>query len=86
MALMAKMINGNGNMPAHMTNGANMRVTMAGGGVAIVGEVDHTKLRNRDAPDQHPIEAITNLLARLAEIDGNVGILTNSDIDSILGF
>lgn len=86
MALTAEMINGNGNMLAHMNNNANMVVTMTGGGVSIIGESDHTKLKNRDAPDQHPMEAITNLSARLEEIDGSVGSLTNSDIDAILGF
>ena len=86
MALTAEMVNGNGNMLAHMDNNANMVATMTGGGISIIGESDHTKLKNRDAPDQHPMEAITNLSARLEEIDGSVGALTNSDIDAILGF
>lgn len=86
MALTAEMINGNGNMSVNMADSANMVATMTGGGTAIIGEVDHTKLINRDAPDQHPIEAITNLSARLEKIDGSVGALTNSDIDAILGF
>ena len=51
-----------------------------------MGEADHTKLKNRDAPDQHPIEASTNLSDRLEKIDGSVGVLTNADIDAILGF
>lgn len=86
VALTVEMINGNGNMLVHMANSANMVATMTGGGVSIIGESDHTKLKNRDALDQHPIEAITNLSDRLEKIDGSVGVLTNADIDAILGF
>lgn len=53
--------------------------------VTRVPETDHTRLHNRDAPEQHPIEAITGLSgelgARLTESDA----LTNLEIESLLG-
>lgn len=45
---------------------------------------DHTKLINRDAAQQHPIDAITNLSTELDNrvVDGNT--LTNLDIEQII--
>lgn len=45
---------------------------------------DHTKLTNRDAPQQHPIESITNLNTELGNrvVSGNT--LTNEDIEQII--
>lgn len=45
---------------------------------------DHTKLTNRDAPEQHPISAITNLDTELDNrvVDGNA--LTNQEIEQII--
>lgn len=45
---------------------------------------DHTKLTNRDAPQQHPIASITNLNTELGNrvISGNT--LTNEDIEQII--
>lgn len=37
-------------------------------GISQGGTIDHTKLKNRDLPDQHPISAITNLTQILEEI------------------
>ena len=41
------------------------------------GTADHSRLSNRDAPDQHPISSISGLEARLAALDqagsGNSG-------------
>lgn len=84
MALVAKMIEGRGDMLASMSEGNNLTANMNIGGTFV--EFDHTKLKNRDAPNQHKISSIENLASRLNEIDGNTGILTNSDIDKLLGF
>ena len=43
---------------------------------------DHTKLTNRDVPDQHPIRAITNLEGEL-EVRSSEGI-SNSEILAIM--
>lgn len=45
---------------------------------------DHTKLINRDAAEQHPISAITNLNTELGNrvVDGNT--LTNQEIEQII--
>lgn len=45
---------------------------------------DHTKLINRDAAEQHPITAITNLNTELENrvVDGNT--LTNQEIEQII--
>ena len=45
---------------------------------------DHTKLINRDAAQQHPIGAITNLSTELGNrvVSGNT--LTNEDIEQII--
>lgn len=46
---------------------------------------DHTKLINRDVENQHPISAITNLNAELENrvVAGNV--LTNQEIEQLIG-
>jgi hypothetical protein len=45
---------------------------------------DHTKLINRDAAQQHPIGAITNLSTELSNrvVSGNT--LTNEEIEQII--
>ena len=45
---------------------------------------DHTKLTNRDAPQQHPIASITNLNTELGNrvVAGNA--LTNEEIEAII--
>lgn len=52
--------------------------------VVEVVTTDHTKLINRDAAEQHPIEAIKNLSTELGNrvVDGNT--LTNLDIENII--
>lgn len=47
---------------------------------------DHRDLMHRDAADQHPIAAITNLDTQLQNrvVSGNA--LTNEDIENILKF
>lgn len=52
------------------------------GSAVVVGIDDHTKLRNRDAEDQHPISAITKLKATLDSRPSEA--LTNSDIEDLL--
>ena len=49
----------------------------------IKGVTDHRELTNRDASDQHPIGAITDLEAELAARP--TAILSNMDIQRILG-
>ena len=51
---------------------------------SLGGTLDHTKLRNRDAANQHTISSITNLSTELEKkLDGE-GFLTNFEIQSIL--
>lgn len=45
---------------------------------------DHRDLLHRDAEDQHPIEAITNLDTQLQNRVVSGDSLTNEDIESIL--
>jgi hypothetical protein len=50
-------------------------------GVSAAG--DHTQLTGRDAADQHPISAITDLVGELNDkLDGE-SVLTNADIAAI---
>lgn len=52
--------------------------------ITEVATSDHTKLINRDAAQQHPITAITNLNTELDNrvVDGNA--LTNQEIEQII--
>lgn len=52
--------------------------------VEVGGVTDHRYLMNRDANNQHPISAITNLEAELDEKLENVPIMSNQDIENIL--
>lgn len=57
------------------------RVVHEGGGG---GTNDHTKLRNRDADDQHPIKAITGLQSKLNTIPPASEKITNTEIEEML--
>lgn len=46
--------------------------------------MDHRALHHRDAPEQHPIAAISGLDARLNRIPEPAEALTNSDLEEIL--
>lgn len=50
------------------------------------GTTDHSKLRNRDSSDQHPISAITNLSNTLSRKmdEGEVDVMSNQDIENLL--
>lgn len=48
------------------------------------GTNDHTELTNRDAAEQHPIEAITNLQQELDRIPEPVEAITNLELEEIL--
>lgn len=50
----------------------------------VPSESDHAKLTNRDAPDQHPIEAITRLQTELDSKLAGGGFLSNLEIQKIL--
>lgn len=52
--------------------------------VMIPAESDHEKLKNRDAADQHPIGAITDLRRELDSKQNAAAVLTNADIENIL--
>lgn len=52
------------------------------GAVIATGSGDHTKLKNRDAEDQHPIKAITKLQETLDATPNEA--LSNQDIEEIL--
>lgn len=60
------------------TTGGDLGVFYRVGG----GTLYHDRLRNRDLPDQHPIEAVSNLEGELALRPSEV--LTNMDIYNIL--
>ena len=50
------------------------------GGVGTGGTSDHTKLKNRDADDQHPMSAITGLTDALAGKQPTGNYLTQADL------
>lgn len=52
--------------------------------VVEVATEDHTKLKNRDAENQHPIKAITNLEETLGGKMDTIGFLSNLEIQAIL--
>ena len=54
----------------NQTDGIGMNINTGGSG----GTKDHSKLTNRDLPNQHPIEAITGLREELDNISSGTGI------------
>jgi hypothetical protein len=52
--------------------------------VTQVAATDHAKLTGRDAPDQHPINAITGLEGTLGGKLNGDGALTNFELEAIL--
>lgn len=50
----------------------------------FIGVDDHAKLKNRDLPDQHSIEAITGLSKKLGDTMSAENALTNAEIFAIL--
>lgn len=48
-----------------------------------VATSDHSKLANRDLPDQHPIGAITDLQKKLEEAGEDPDAMTNAEIDQL---
>lgn len=48
------------------------------------GTMDHSKLTNRDLPDQHPIGAITDLTKELNQKLSGDNAMTNAQIDNII--
>lgn len=63
------------------TGGGSYSGGDSGGG----GTSDHAQLINRDAEDQHPITAITNLGTELSKRVTTSSALTNLEIESLLG-
>lgn len=53
--------------------------------VIHVLETDHSRLLNRDAPDQHPMGAITGLGTSLGAKVSAGDALTNLEIEALLG-
>lgn len=53
--------------------------------VVHVSENDHTRLSNRDAPDQHPMGAITGLDTSLEAKVSAGDALTNLELETLLG-
>ena len=51
----------------------------------VNAETDHSKLTNREASDQHPIESITNLKLQLGKKIENIESISNLEINEILG-
>lgn len=58
-------------------------VELPGGG-GEGGTTDHRALSNRDAAEQHPIDAITGLRKELDKIPEPVEALTNSELEEML--
>ena len=52
--------------------------------ITIPTEIDHSKLLNRDAEDQHTIGAITGLRMELDGKQSASAILSNVDIENII--
>lgn len=52
--------------------------------VMVGGTTDHAELLNRDADNQHPISAITDLENELDSKLENVPVMSNQDIENIL--
>ncbi|MBS6283803.1 MAG: hypothetical protein KH459_12355 [Oscillospiraceae bacterium] len=52
--------------------------------VQVPSEQDHAKLKNRDAPEQHPIAAIASLTETLEGKLESGGFLSNLEIQKIL--
>lgn len=48
-----------------------------------VATSDHSKLANRNLPDQHPIGAITDLQEKLEEAGEDPDAMTNAEIDQL---
>jgi len=69
----------------HMGTPAGASVEM-GLDVAQIATNDHDALINRDKEDQHPIEAITGLQRKLADVEESADIqaLSNEDIEEII--
>ena len=53
--------------------------------IVRIQENDHTKLSNRDAPDQHPMGSITGLDTSLEAKVSAGDALTNLEIETLLG-
>ena len=53
--------------------------------IVRIQENDHTKLSNRDAPDQHPMGSITGLDTSLGAKVSAGDALTNLEIETLLG-
>ena len=70
-----------GKKPAVEFDVAGVRVIETSDGS---GTNDHTKLRNRDADDQHPIKAITGLQSKLNTIPPPSEKITNTEIEEML--
>lgn len=68
-----------GNLEDNLTEGIN-RMKNTG------GTTDHSKLTNRDLPDQHPIQSITYLQKELDSRLTKTDALTNQQIQNILGW
>ena len=60
----------------------DVEMSSGGGG----GTTDHSRLKNRDASDQHPISAITDLSNTLSRKmdEGEVDVMSNQDIENLL--
>lgn len=57
----------------------------------VIDTTYHDQLKNRDLPNQHPIDAVSGLTEELAHLDckldnklDNVPAMTNTDIEEIL--
>lgn len=66
--------------------GTPARVAAELKGVQVsLGTTDHNALKNRDAENQHPIAAITDLENQLSKKLGTEDFLSNTEIEELLG-
>ena len=62
----------------------NASIADSMGQVVVVSERDHANLKNRDAEDQHPIKAITNLSQELNNRVNIDSVISALDIIKIM--
>lgn len=73
----------NGTFPLAFEEGETFQTTMDQ--VVEVATSDHSKLKNRDMDNQHPISAITDLKTQLGRKMESSNALSNIDIQKIIG-
>ena len=74
-------INSNDNLVANLSSDETLNANIVSGQIQVSTD-DHTKLRNRDVDNQHPINAIEGLQEELLSIK-NTQVTTNLSIKNL---